>query len=156
MVLFIFFCFSCKWRMACWRWRWKHLVSLRWSNNWPWALWKHFGIRIGSLRNRPLRPIKSVNRRDAALYAKIHEPKTVAATSTIEILTLEVSDKLNLESKTETAASPSAEDSEKKHQSRGGKGLVRDESVKLDKEALKRSVIQMEIFISFKPLPRLF
>ncbi len=62
-----------------------------------------------------------------------------------------------MDSKTETAAAPSAktsaEDSEKKHQSRGGKGLVRDESVKLDKEALKRAVIQMEIFISFKPFP---
>lgn len=33
-----------------------------------------------------------------------------------------------------------AEEAEKKHQSRGGKGLVRDESVKLDKEALKRAV----------------
>lgn len=32
-------------------------------------------------------------------------------------------------------------DEEKKHQSRGGKGLQRDEGVKLDKEALKRAVI---------------
>lgn len=33
-----------------------------------------------------------------------------------------------------------AEEAEKKHQSRGGKGLVRDESAKHDKEALKRAV----------------
>lgn len=39
-----------------------------------------------------------------------------------------------------TEAEETAEDSEKKHQTRGGKGLLRDESVKLDKEALKRAV----------------
>lgn len=51
---------------------------------------------------------------------------------------------MNLESaaSTEAAApSESAEDSEKKHQSRGGKGLIRDESAKLDKEAQKRAVL---------------
>ena len=81
------------------------------------------------------------------LYKKIYEPNTV-----VDTLAAEVGEKLNLvenENKSEikdSSASPSAgeetigEDGEKKHQSRGGKGLIRDESIKLDKEAQKRAV----------------
>jgi hypothetical protein len=36
--------------------------------------------------------------------------------------------------------------SDKKHQTRGGKGLVRDESLKLDKEAAKRAVLLFYAF----------
>lgn len=75
------------------------------------------------------------------LYSELYEPKIV------EALTAELSEKLNFSidgSKSNISAVTSAEETpeeaEKKRQSRGGKGLIRDESVKLDKEAQKRAV----------------
>lgn len=75
------------------------------------------------------------------LYKKIYEPK-------VDTLVAEVTEKLNLSPAaavegTEAQSpseSPADEEGEKKHQSRGGKGLIRDESAKLDKEAQKRAV----------------
>jgi len=85
------------------------------------------------------------------LYKKIFEPKAA-----VDALATEVAKKLNLaagEGNVGAKESPATlaagvadaedtigEDGEKKHQSRGGKGLVRDESAKLDKEAQKRTV----------------
>lgn len=77
------------------------------------------------------------------LYKKLYEPIT-----SVETLTTEVTEKMNLSEAASASADASAADAteesaegdEKKHQSRGGKGLLRDESVKLDKEALKRAV----------------
>lgn len=93
------------------------------------------------------------------LYKKLFEPKPKTI---VEALTAEVAEKLNLagdESAGLNAASGAAaaadeadesigEDGEKKHQSRGGKGLVRDESAKLDKEAQKRAVQISLILVS--------
>lgn len=78
------------------------------------------------------------------LYKKIYEPEKLIeklAENVSENLTLNenISDAVVSEGKTETEET--SEDAEKKHQSRGGKGLIRDESVKLDKEAQKRAVI---------------
>lgn len=74
------------------------------------------------------------------LYTKIHEPEKL-----VEKLAETVSEKLSLTGEaaadSEEKTEETSEDAEKKHQSRGGKGLMRDESAKLDKEALKRSVI---------------
>ncbi len=56
------------------------------------------------------------------------------ATEPVQELTATVAEKLNLE--VENAATGD----DKKHQSRGGKGLQRDEGAKLDKEAQKRAV----------------
>lgn len=58
----------------------------------------------------------------------------------MDALAADVTDKLKVSEISESDAAAAAEEAEKKHQSRGGKGLVRDESVKLDKEALKRAV----------------
>lgn len=68
----------------------------------------------------------------------------------VQNLTESVSGKLNLNEETgdaavavaavETGNVETAEEAEKKRQRRGGKGLLRDESSKLDKEALKRAV----------------
>lgn len=85
------------------------------------------------------------------LYTKIYEPQKL-----VESLAAEVNDKLSLTEESasavpavsgETEGSETPEEAEKKHQSRGGKGLVRDESAKLDKEALKRAVRQQTIVI---------
>lgn len=82
------------------------------------------------------------------LYTKIYEPEKL-----VQKLAEDVSEQLNLTETSIDAAIPvtdtqvkveteeTAEEAEKKHQSRGGKGLIRDESAKLDKELLKRSVI---------------
>ena len=55
-----------------------------------------------------------------------------------------MSEKLNLEEvkdeKIQAESSETPEEADKKHQNRGGKGLMRDESLKLDKEAQKRAV----------------
>lgn len=77
------------------------------------------------------------------LYKKIYEPK-------VDTLVAEVNEKLNLSPAAAAAVegteaqssadSPADEEGEKKHQSRGGKGLIRDESAKLDKEAQQRAV----------------
>lgn len=85
---------------------------------------------------------------DAELYRQIYEKTsgveaisadaTAAAAASVggseeaavNELTEEVDEKLNLEGGSE----------EKKHQSRGGKALQRDEGAKLDKEAQKRAV----------------
>lgn len=69
------------------------------------------------------------------LYTELYEPKPVE----VDALAADVTDKLKVSEISESDAA-AAEEAEKKHQSRGGKGLVRDESVKLDKEALKRAV----------------
>lgn len=74
------------------------------------------------------------------MYRQIYEKESATAQPVVasqeQVLTEEVAEKLNLES-----SSAEAEGSEeKKHQSRGGKGLQRDEGAKLDKEALKRAV----------------
>lgn len=79
------------------------------------------------------------------LYLKIYEPEklvqniaelNLSDTATSAAAAGEVTPAVIEKAETEETA----EDSEKKHQTRGGKGLLRDESVKLDKEALKRSV----------------
>jgi len=76
------------------------------------------------------------------LYTKIYEPEKL-----VQKLAEAVSEKLNLTEASIDADIPvaeteeTAEEVEKKRQTRGGKGLIRDESAKLDKEALKRSVI---------------
>ena len=77
------------------------------------------------------------------------------------MLTAEVSEKLNLTSEESSSSSSSVaatsaavqetveeavEETEKKRQSRGGKGLLRDESIILDKEAQKRAVRIMSYF----------
>ena len=76
------------------------------------------------------------------LYTKLYEPEKLVAS-----LAESVSEKLNLTESADANAEAegktteeTAEEAEKKHQTRGGKGLIRDESSKLDKEALKRSV----------------
>ena len=71
------------------------------------------------------------------------------------MLTAQVSEKLNLTSEESSSSSSAAvqetveeavEETEKKRQSRGGKGLLRDESISLDKEAQKRAVRIMSYF----------
>lgn len=85
---------------------------------------------------------KALSHDNPDLYAKIYEPEAAAAAAAAALVT-EVNDKLKLTGeveKTDAASLEDSEDTEKKHQSRGGKGLLRDESVKLDKEALKLAV----------------
>lgn len=61
--------------------------------------------------------------------------KEANTSEAVQELTAQVTEKLSLESEEAAAAAD-----EKKHQSRGGKGLQRDEGAKLDKEAQKRAV----------------
>ena len=97
---------------------------------------------------------------DPDLFKKIYEPKPK-----IDILVTEVTQKLNLVEENETeapnatalaipvasevTAGTTGEDGEKKHQSRGGKGLIKDESAKLDKEAQNRAVNYLTLSVLY-------
>ena len=97
---------------------------------------------------------------DPELFKKIYEPKPK-----IDILVTEVTQKLNLVEENETeapnatapaipvasevTAGTTGEDGEKKRQSRGGKGLIKDESAKLDKEAQNRAVNYLTLSVLY-------
>lgn len=80
------------------------------------------------------------------MYRQIYEKESKSAEGAVasqeQVLSDEVAEKLNLES----APVEGENSEEKKHQSRGGKGLQRDEGAKLDKEALKRAVSHKKSF----------
>jgi len=89
---------------------------------------------------------KALQEDNPALYAQIYEPRTLQAVET-DTLTKDLSEKLQVideAGKQQEEASPSeiaVNGEDKKHQSRGGKGLVRDNYTVLEKEAAKRAVI---------------
>lgn len=89
------------------------------------------------------------------LYAKIYgsstesasrdqnPPASISTSEAVgEALASEVDEKLHIagDSAPPPVVAEATEDTDKKHQSRGGRGLQRDESAKLDKEAQKRAV----------------
>ncbi len=67
------------------------------------------------------------------MYEKGSVVDATSSTQEVQELTAGVAEKLSLEDE-------EAANEEKKRQSRGGKGLQRDEGAKLDKEAQKRAV----------------
>lgn len=83
---------------------------------------------------------RALQQDNAALYARLHEPSSLDA---------ELAEKLQITGEPATAQKEAAADADaeaadagddRKHQSRGGKGLIRDESALQDKEAAKRAV----------------